>query len=476
MGNSLALDPRLIVSKIPSGRNLLRNIGLLLALALGGYIFANSWFQTHAGYTYIYQNNLTGALSVYTEPGIHLRVPFFSRLSEYRQVITVSFGGGDADSVTSSHPAITVRFADTYTGQVPTTFRFKLSSDPDKLLHMHREFRNATNLTDAMLVKNSRNVVVITGTQYTGEEFFQGGLNQFKAQLEDQLRDGVYQTERKQVEIEQTDLAPVGLHQDDSNKLHRTRQLVWKTVPLVDSEGRLQRQANPLEQYGIEVTQVTVGDPAPEAQLDRLLSDKKTLVAERIRTIQEQETAKAQAKTEQLKKEIERTRAVQDAQRQKELAVIAQQQEVEVARQIAEKELVEHNKRKDVAEVEKQKELAIAKANREIQEANAVAARFEAQAILEKGRAEAQVLAAKYAALGAHKDVYLAELNRDVAQVLYTNLADFKVEMPQNYVAGGSGGLQSNLDVITAFSALGLMNQAEALPGKAARTASNQRP
>ena len=468
MSNDQSLNIQKVAAALPSKARLLRGAGIVGAVALGLYVFANSWFQTHAGYTYVYQNNLTGALSVYTEPGVHPRVPSFSRLTEYTQVLAVSSGSGESDSVTRAHPAINVRFADTYLGQVPTTFRFKLSSNPEKLLHMHREFRNATNLIDAMLVKNSRNVVIITGTQYTGEEFFQGGLNQFKSQLEDQLRHGVYRTERKQVEVEQTDLAPVGLNQDDSNKLQRTRQLVWKTVPITNEQGELQRQDNPLDQYGIEVTQVTVGDPVPEAQLERLLTDKKALVAERIRTIQEQETAKAQAKTEQLKKEIERTRAVQDAQRRKELAVIAQRQEVEVARQIAEKELVEYNKLKDIAEVEKQKELAIAKANQEIQEANAIAARHEAQAILEKGTAEAKVLAAKYAALGANEEVYLAELNRDIAQVMYSNLANFKVEMPQNYVSGSSGGgMQSNLDVITAFSAFGLMEHAEKLKARA---------
>ena len=64
------------------------------------------------------------------------------------------------------------------------------------------------------------------------------------------------------------------------------------------------------------------------------------LVAERIKTVQEQETSKAQARTEQLKKEIQRTKEVQDAQRQKELVVIANQREVEVAKQIAEREMI----------------------------------------------------------------------------------------------------------------------------------------
>ena len=38
-------------------------------------------------------------------------------------------------------------------------------------------------------------MTVITATQYTGEEFFQGGLNQFKTQLADQLQNGIYLTE-----------------------------------------------------------------------------------------------------------------------------------------------------------------------------------------------------------------------------------------------------------------------------------------
>ncbi len=75
---------------------------------------------------------------------------------------------------------------------------------------MHREFRNNNNLIDAPFVKNARNVTVITATQYTGEEFFQGGLNQFKSKLGDQLREGIYLTERRQVEVEELDLAPVG--------------------------------------------------------------------------------------------------------------------------------------------------------------------------------------------------------------------------------------------------------------------------
>ncbi|EKE70268.1 SPFH domain-containing protein [Gallaecimonas xiamenensis] len=441
-------------------RRVVTALGLLLALGIAN----SSVLMTDAGYTYVHQNNLTGELDVFTEPGIHFRMPFFSKITRYDQVVTVSFGNSQGEEFFQRLDPLHVRFADTYTGQVPATFRFKLSHNPDAVKNMHQEFRSNDNLIDTLLVKNARNVTVITSTQYTGEEFFQGGLNQFKAQLADQLSNGVYTTERRQVEVEQVDLAPVGMDQEDSNKLQRTKQLVWKTVPILDKDGKPARQNNPLSTYGIQVTQVTIGDPVPEAQLDKLLTDKKKLVAERIRTIQEQETSKAQAKTEQLRKEIQRTREVQDAQRTKELAVIAQQKDVEVARQIAERELVEERKKKDIATLSKAKELEIAKANLAIQQANAEAAKFEAQAIRAKGNAEAEVLAAKYKALGSYKDVYLAEMNRDVAQVLYQNLPNFKVDMPQNYINGtGAGGLTSNLDVITGLSALGLMEKSKDL-------------
>ena len=419
-------------------------------------------FRPDAGVTYVVQNQLTGALEVYTEPGLHRRVPFFSSVTPYKQVITATF---------DQRNSVTARFADTYVGHIPVTFRFKLPAHPDGIRKMHREFRSETNLVDSLLMRNAANVTVITATQYTGEEFFQGGLNQYKSQLSDQLQNGIYMTERKQVEIEQTDLAPVGADSGSGSpgpSLVKAKQLVWKTVPLYDENGHLQRSENPLAQYGIEVTQVLIGDPKPEENLDRLLMDKKRLVAERIKTVQEQETSKAQARTEQLKKEIQRTKEVQDAQRQKELVVIANQRDVEVAKQVAERERIEQRKLQDLAVIQKEKELAMSKAELGIQKANADAATYAAQAIAAKGKAEADVLSAHYRAKAQNKDIYLAETQRDIAQTMYANLKDFKVEMPHNVIvgaggangAGGAGRLPSNLDIITSYSALGLMEKA----------------
>lgn len=449
-----------------------KKLAIIAIIVVVGLLFlSTAYFQTEAGYTYYYQNTLMGTKDVYTEPGVHFRIPWFSRVTPYKQVMTITFGSSDASSrrMTQSERAIEVRFADTYTGEIPATFRYKLPIDKEKIATIHREFRSFDNLVDALLSKTSRDVVVNTATQYTGEEFFQGGLNQFKAALIDQLRNGIYKTERKQVEIEQMGLAPIGLGQEDSTQLRKAKTLVWKTIPVMASDGKMVRLENPLDVYGIEATQITIGTPVPEPQLEKLLANKKRLVADRIKAVQEQETAKEQGKTAQLRADIERTKAKQEALKLKELAVIAKQREVEVAEKQKDKEVIEYNKRKELAEIEKSKELAIAQAEREIQKANFEASQFEAKSIREKGIAEADVLRAKYEA--RIPEIYMAEIQREIAQIIYPNLKGIRVTMPRNVVNLGNNGnkLQTNLDVLSSFATIGVMEGLEkkALDGKA---------
>ncbi|SEG05949.1 SPFH domain-containing protein [Marinobacterium lutimaris] len=429
--------------------------GAAVALLLG----ISSFFTTELGYTYVVQDTLFGSIRVYTEPGVHFKVPMFSNVYTYNQAMTLNFGNqenGEVIRATRQLTDVEVQFADTYTASIPATFRFKLSADPDKIIAMHREFRSYDNLIDSLLIKNAKNVTVVTATQYTGEEFFQGGLNKFKVQLEDQLQFGLYQTERRQVEVEQTDLAAVSSENDDADRLERKVQLVWKNIILQDKSGQAMRLANPLDSYGIQVRQVTIGRPFPEKRLDELLVKKKDLVAKRITAIQAQETARAEAKTAQLEKEIEKARAIQDAQRAKELAIISKQKEVEMERQQAELEQVRKEKEQAVAVLEKETQLEVATAERDIQKANAEAATYAAKAIREKGLAEAEVAKAHLLAKQAAKDIYMAEIQRDIADVMYPALKETQIKMPEYYVGDGSATPVNSLDV---FTSLGAMDQ-----------------
>lgn len=427
-----------------------------------------TWFTTEGGYTYVVQNTLSGTYTVYTEPGTHFKVPFFTRVTEYKQAATINFSGidevgiaADNGEFTRAEGAVNVTFADTYTGDIPVTFRFRLPRDEQAMLKIHTEFRSFENMVDALLTKNARDVIVITATQYTGEEFFQGGVNQYKVQLTDQLQNGLYQTRRTQVVVEDTSIAPVSSTNNVASQLQEVQRKVWKNVIQMDGNNQPRRQESPLAEYGVIATQVTMGKPEPSPRLNELLENKRRLVADRIAAVEQLATAEAQAQAVQQQEEIEKRRQIQIAQREKELAVIAQQQEVAVAEEEAKKQVVIRERDKLLAEIEKQRELAIAQADRDIQKAAAEAAAFQADAIREIGLAEAEVAEAQLRAKQAAKDIYMAEIQRDIANVMYPALRDVTIDMPDFYAGGTGGEMMNSLEVFTTLGALdSLQNRA----------------
>lgn len=447
MSTPITINPAKIVGYVVAGL-------LVLFLAL------STWFTTSEGYIYYVQNKLTGSTTVYSEPGVHLKMPMFTTVNEYKRVATIDNTLVEGTYTRDGQP-ISVTFADTYSGTVPATFRYRLPTDEENFRKLHQEFRSYNNLVDTLLVNNSVNVAVVTATQYTGEEFIQGGVNSFKGQLEDQLRNGLYVTKRQQVEVKDSGYAAVSSSNSNANMVEEQTRLVWKNVIVTDlSTGQPKRLANPLAEYGIQVSQVTIGKPQADDKLDALLEQKRVLVGDKIAATQAIETNRTKAEAAKQEREIEKQKAIQDAQRQKELAIIAQQQEVEVERQRALKELVQQQKQKDVAVVQKQKELEIATANRDIQKAAAEAAKFEAEAIKAKGLAEAEVDRAKLKAKQDASDIYMAEIQRDIAKVMYPALKDVQIDMP-DFISTGGGAEGMPLNSVDVFTTLGAQKMIE---------------
>ena len=81
--------------------------------------------------------------------------------------------------------------------------------------------------------------------------------------------------------------------------------------------------------------------------------------------------------------------------------------------------------------------------------------------------AEAAVIDAKYKA--KDKELYTAELRRDISIALYENLKDFKVDLPENMIVTSESkgaGITSNLDVLTSFTAMDVLKKQAAEKGK----------
>jgi hypothetical protein len=355
------------------------------ALLFGTTVLWNTFFTADGGFTYVVQDTIKGSYTVYADPGFHFVTPFFTKVTEYKQAATINFSGVvdevtgqvsniDSGDFTTRDNAIKVTFADTYSGDIPVTFRLRLPRDEQSMLKIHEEFRSFDNLVSALITKSARDVTVITATQYTGEEFFQGGVNQFKVQLEDQLRDGIFVTKREQVTVEDIANAPVSSTNSDASKLQTVERRIMKNVVQLDRDGNQMRSPSPFAEYNIVATQITIGRPTPNNRLDTLLETKRSLVAARITAIEGQLTSVAEAQAIQQKGEIGKAQAIQIAQREKELAIIAVQQQVAVEKQQAERETVIAEKLKSIAVIAKQQELEVAQANLGIQQAAAEAA------------------------------------------------------------------------------------------------------
>jgi hypothetical protein len=463
-----------------------------------------AFFQTQAGYIYHYQNPITGT-HVYEEPGTYFRIPYFSIVTRYPKVWAVNFGKTSSYTETplgEELKPLTLIFADMTTATIPATFMFELdfsNQTEHPLETIHQDFASFDEMIHLLLITTIRNVMENTATPYLGLRFMKAKrcLKQFKADLEHQLKKVVVQ--KTEPQTVQTETMVANCFDSSTTPTQQIRSLAFY-------------------KYGIRVTQITLGSPTPGPLLESKLYDdsKKEAANDEVKTeiakqmaLKEKELAVKQRQDEIAEKEhqlllnakkreaqiIEQDQQLEVKRKQQELKITKEQQKLafermkneekiakqqhELAMLIKENDIKQTEKQKELvektmqveaqkaeknnrlAQIEKDKELAEAKADLEIQKAKFEAAQFEAKAIREKGVAEADVLKAKYQAL--IPEIYLAEIKRDIAQVIYPNLKGIEVSMPRNIVQLGQSGdkLQTNLDVLSSFATIGVMEGLE---------------
>lgn len=426
-------DDKFQISKKTILKKIVKIGGYSLAGLTGIIMLSSGYFKVEDGMFAVYQNTLTGSKSVLHGPQTSLRLPFFSIDTHYKYSTSIDF---------ENDQAINVRFADTYSSRIPMSARLEIPKNDEAILKIHASFRAYDNLVDKLFEKTLKDVAVNTATQYTGEEFFQGALNEFKISLSDQANNGIVKTKR--IQIEDTSLvssvADIGENKDKSDLIDK-KNLVWRTIPQLDKDGKMIRVENPFAQYGVVVTQINIGNPIPEDTLQSLLVKKKELVAKKIEITQRQENAKAEAQTAKFEGETNRIKAEQVRLLEADAEVIKQKKEVELAKLIADKEKIDKEKDAAMAKIDKQKELDIANSNLNIQKANALAAEYEAKAIKEKGLAEAEVIAATYKA--KNPALYSLEKQVEITSNLKDAFSNIKIDMPQNMIINGSQGSNS---------------------------------
>jgi len=406
-------------------------LGVVLAVTLW-----NSFYIV-GGTEYAVERTPSGEMQGVVEPGVHFKVPFVSSVHYYDQFQTVSYVDDDEDPETIGSLK-RINFADTYGGYVGGTIRYQLSANPDLLVAMHKAYMNEANLLTSGLKPISKQLLTYTANQITGENFMQGGQNDYQIRIEDQGNKGLYITKRVKVLVKKN-RSDVGLKDPNPTKRKQRDSYIYRTVIQKDSKGEPLRQVLPTTQYGIKITQVTIDDFKPEQKLKDFVNRKKDQIAKRQTLIEEQENERQSAVTAELKGNRQRVEARQVMLKEKDAAIIQAQKEVEL-----------EQKSSDLQVVRKNKELEIATADYKIQLANAKAAVQQAKAIEAKGLAQARVKKAMYVAV--RKDILQLETEKAIAKYKYAALPNIKVTMPTTVMSGsGEGGsLQelTNLHII----------------------------
>lgn len=422
--------------------------GLLGIIGVITFFVLMSMLRTvELGYTDVYQNTLTGNKAVYHGPDWYFSPLMFGKERTYKDETTIVFNNAEYANGTP----VPIGFADTYQAHLPLSIRFRLPLDDEHMFTLDKSFRSYKNLVNSLYTKTTVDVSVGTATQFTAEEVFQGGLNGLKSAVEDQIKNGLFITERKRVIVEDSTQKRVEVGEDKSNTQTTEQEItVWKAVPKLDKDNNPLRMVNPLEQYNIFASQLTLELPHPEQRLETLLIAKKESVAKKILSVQKQDNAKEDIKTAKLEGQAKREQAEQERLITADAEIIEMKKQVQVAEQQALKEKVERQKVADLAIIDKKKELQVSQANEEIQKANEIAARFEAQSKLHNGLADAQIKKAMYDAV--KKDILMLEVEKATQLAKYKALEKSKITMPTTVMMseGNSGSLSelTNLHIM----------------------------
>lgn len=369
-----------------------------LVLIVGVYSVGSQLFTTNnAGFYQIKQASLTGEMTVHAEAGTYARL--FGNISTYQVSDMHYFSKADGDGGDSkAEDAIKIRFNDGGTAEVSGGIKFRLPSDPEKMLLIHRDFKSYDRVKHDLIRQTVSEALMQTATLMRAEESYSTRRSEFTSLAEDQVKVGIYETETREYKDKDADgnefiIREVNIKKDKAGN------------PIVRKESALAR-------YGIEVIQFVIKDIDFDPTIDALITKKKE--AEQMKVV-----AKANAE-----------KAKQDAitAREQGNARIA----VERANQ----------------EVEKIKETTIAQKNFEVSQLQRKQAEQDAAAEVTKGKALAEVNKLKVQA--GLTPLEKATIDKETKIGVAAELA--KVQFPgMMIIGGGNGGSATN-----PFDAVGL--------------------
>ena len=374
-------------------------IGGVFLLLLITSTFRNLFATNNQGYYQIKQAALTGQVTVHSDSGTYARL--FGDITTYHVSDMYYFSKSDNDGGSGSlSDPIDIRFNDGGTAKVSGGIKFRLPDDPESQLLVHRDFKSYERVKHDLIRQTVAEALMQTATLMKAEESYSTRRSEFTSLVEDQVKNGIYETEAKEYKVKDA----------DGNEFIEHEVKVKK-----DAAGQpIIRKVSPLKMYKVTIVQFVIKDLDFDATIDALIQKKKE--AEQMKVV-------ARANAEKAKQD----------------AITAREQgNARIATEKANQD------------VEKIKATTIAEKEFEVSVLNRKQADQDAQAEITKGKALAEVSRLKVQA--GLTPLEKATIAKDTAIGVAAELA--KVQFPGMMILGGGGN--GSHGALNPFDAVGL--------------------
>ena len=335
-------------------------IALAVIIVFAG-CFNSAFVYNEAGYqTHI--RTWGGTESVATDIGYHWKG--FGRATAWKQAQTVQFVAGDkmdGDDTSGAVQDYKIVFLGNVDCVVEASTRFRLPQG-DQFLKIAQEYRTPENFMATALTPAIKETLQSTASLMSADDYFAGARSEFGNEFENQLRQGIYVTKRKEVQRKSVrDRNEAGGLVSGAGEEDGIKRVEYVTEKVLDDKGVPVRKVHQFVNMGVEVVEARITNVDPNPQYKQ-----------RMQKVQQALAELAIARQDRLKEE-----------EQKLLVTARGEKEVEQKRQETLRDQIEQT-----TKAETDKKLALINAEREKQ--SAAIAKQTSQELLEKAKIDSQ--------------------------------------------------------------------------------------
>lgn len=342
-------------------------IGLLLALLV---LFKGVLVYNEAGYQ-MHIRTIFGEEKVVSELGYATR--WFGTYTTWPREMTVqSVANAQAIRQTNADidgqgsaliSAFPITFLGGVTGTVDSNVRIILPSG-DEFLKIARGYRNPDNFILQAVIPAMKNTLQSTAQMMSADDYYAGARSEFAQNFSDQMSDGIYRVDRKEIRVDNVKTAAQNAISQDGTEQgtfgdNTTTRIVTQKV--LNEKGQPIRLEQQFRKLGVVVAEANILNIEPNQQFK-----------DRMVLVQKSQADLSIARQDRLKEE-----------EQKLLVTARGQKEVEEKRQITLRDQIEQTTQAETA-----RQLAVINADREKQ--RATIEKETAQITFEKAQIEAK--------------------------------------------------------------------------------------